>query len=87
MQQEQESLQVSGATRVTLMLVAATSFHDFQNVSADPASRCQEYLAPIQEKPYTHLKAFHEQDHREMFKRVRFDPGPSEYRYEPTDKR
>jgi alpha-L-fucosidase 2 len=84
---EADGIQVSDATRATLFLVAATSFKDFQDVSADPSRRCQEYLAPLSEKPYTHLKAFHEQDHKDLFKRVLFDLGPSEFRYEPTDKR
>jgi len=82
-----KSIHVSDANRATLILVAATSFKDFQDVSADPALRCLGYLDPLRDKPYVKMAALHEQDHRSLFNRVQLNLGTKEFRSEPTDER
>ena len=82
-----DSIGVVNARNATLYLVAATSFVNFNDISASPAKRCQEYLATLEGKPYQTLKEEHIYDYRSLFNRVALDLGSSDISNRPTDER
>ena len=82
-----QRLVVSNANSVTLILVAATSFKSFQDVSADPAKACAKALAGVKRKDWAALCAAHVADHQKLFRRVALDLGTSDKAKLPTDER
>jgi len=81
------TLEVKGADSVTLLLVAATSFVNFEDISADPAKRCATDLAKASKRNYDALLADHIADHRSLFRRVGLDFGRTAAADLPTDER
>jgi alpha-L-fucosidase 2 len=77
--------------RVTLILVAATSYNGPHRSPSrdgiDPAQRCVTALAPIAAKPYATLRQAHLADHQRLFRRVQLDLGHSAAQAVPTDLR
>ena len=73
-----DGIQVSGATAATLKLVAATSYNGFNDVSGDPAVKCEKLAAKIAGKSCDDLLAEHEADYRQLFDRVTIDLGKSD---------
>lgn len=84
---EDHSIKVINANAVTLQLVAATSFVNFQDISGSPAELCKTYLKNLNGKSYKELKANHIDDFRELFNRVELDLGTSEISNRPTNER
>jgi alpha-L-fucosidase 2 len=82
-----EGVTVEGADDATLLLAAATSFKNFQDISADPAARCEATLAKVGNKSYEDVRAGHVADHRHLFRRVRLDLGRTDRADWPTDRR
>ncbi len=82
-----EGIEVTGADTAVLKLVAATSYKNFRDVSADPAKRCQAYLKAVASKPYDALRAAHVRDHRSLFRRVTLEVPLAEASKQPTDQR
>jgi alpha-L-fucosidase 2 len=85
----QDHITVANADAVTLLLVAATNYVNFEDISADPAKRCADYLATIADKSYESLKADHVADHQKLFRRVKIDLGETagDRATLPTDQR
>jgi len=81
------TLSVRDADRATVILVAATSFKTYQDVSADPAERLEKYLARTDKKPYSRLRRDHVADHGRLFGRVSLDLGKTAAARRPTDDR
>ncbi len=86
LQQKGDALSIRGADAVTLVLVAATSFKSYNDVSGDPAQVCAAVLAGMT-GPYATLLRHHQQDHRALFRRVALDVGKTRHADRPTDKR
>jgi len=82
-----ESISVEGADEVLLKLVAATSFKDYKDISADPESRCKSFLEKTRGKNFKDLKQTHIDDFQSLFNRFSIDLGGHEKRLIPTDKR
>jgi alpha-L-fucosidase 2 len=82
-----EGLDVNGANEATLLLAAATSFINFQDVSADPKARCDEVIKAAAGKSYSTLRKAHVADHRRLFRRVELDLGTNDAANRPTDER
>jgi alpha-L-fucosidase 2 len=82
-----EGIEVTGADTAILKLVAATSYKNFRDVSANPAKRCQAYLKAVAAKPYDALRAAHVRDHRSLFRRVTLKVPLTEASNQPTDQR
>jgi len=61
---------VDKADSVALYQVAATSFKDFQDVSANPAERCEKDLANISKHGFASALTSHLADHQSLFRRV-----------------
>lgn len=87
LKQNENILNVSGANTATLLLVAATSFENYNDISANPSERCAHYLKELDGKTYQELKNRHVKDHRNLFTRVSLDLGESEISYRPTNER
>ena len=84
---QEQVLEVRSADEATFVLVAATSYVNFQDISADPAKRCEDYLAKIAGKSYEELKREHIADHQALFHKVKLELGHSDAEKLPTDQR
>ena len=82
-----DSLQVTGATALTIRLAAATNFANFRELTADPAARCALTLLKAADKSWEALKQQHLADHQPLFRRVQLDLGRTEAARRPTDER
>ncbi len=76
------SLVIDHADSATLLLVAATSFKNYEDISADPAARCAAYLSPWGRgdpaaETYATLRTRHTTDHQNLFRRVSLNLAPS----------
>ena len=80
-------LSVSNADEATLILVGASSWKSYRDIGADPAARCEAYLAPLGSKPYADILQAHLADHRKLFRRVALDLGQTDASRLPTDRR
>jgi alpha-L-fucosidase 2 len=78
---------VRSANAVTLLLAAATSFKNFQDISADPVARCEAALSRVADKSYEELLQAHVADHRRLFRRVSLDLGGGDRDAIPTNER
>ena len=82
-----QSLRVEGADSATLLLVAATSFKTWEDISADPTARCAAYLTALAARDYASLRATHVADHRKLFRRASLDLAKTEFSVLPSDAR
>jgi len=80
-------LTVKAADSVTLLLVAATSFKNYEDISADPAARSTAALARLDGQSFEQLLAAHQRDYRELFRRVSLDLGRTAAADLPTGQR
>ena len=85
-EQEGEKLRITEASRVTLVLTAATSYRNFNDVSANPKIKCEEILSSLKDSYKSILKK-HIADHQNLFQRVSIDLGQTEQVSRPTDER
>ncbi|HEU6449565.1 MAG TPA: glycoside hydrolase family 95 protein [Verrucomicrobiae bacterium] len=81
------SIVIEKANSATLLLVAATSFKNFQDISANPDKRAKEDLDKLKGKKYEELLATHLADHKNLFDRVSLDLGNNDRANLPTDER
>lgn len=81
------AISVENADAVTVFLTAATSFKDFQDISADPEQRCVEDLKKVSRRSFSELLAAHMADHQRLFRRVSLDLGRTDRADLPTDQR
>lgn len=84
---ENKTIRVKNAHRASLILVAATSFVNYNDISGDPTKRCKKYLENIEGRSYKQLKQSHIADYQNLFNRVGLDLGRSEISYRPTNQR
>ncbi len=85
---EGDTLRVTGADRVTLVLTAATNFVSSRELSdADLVARCSAQLDSLAATSADALLAAHQADHRALFRRVALDLGTSPAATLPTDQR
>jgi alpha-L-fucosidase 2 len=80
-------ISVEKADSVTILLTAATSFKNFQDISANPAERCANDSAKVSKKKFDAILADHLTDHRKLFQRVNLDLGHTDRGDLPTDQR
>jgi alpha-L-fucosidase 2 len=72
---QEDKISVRDADAVTLVYVAATSYVNFQDVSADPVMRVEECIARVGDKYYEQLYRRHVDDYSNLFGRVAIDLG------------
>jgi alpha-L-fucosidase 2 len=87
LQVQEDAVVVENADSATLLLVAATSFKNFQDASADPAVRCDAAMDGIAGKSFDAILASHVADHQRLFRRVSLDLGVAPSAEQPTDLR
>ena len=78
---------VENADSVTLVLVGATSFKNYKDVSGDPSARCEADLKAISGKKFDALLKRHIKDYQAFFHRVQLDVGCTDSSKLPTDQR
>jgi alpha-L-fucosidase 2 len=78
---------VSDANEATLLITAATSYRNFEDVSGDPESLVKRRLEAAAKMSYAKLHAAHVADYQALFRRVSIDLGKSEALNLPTDVR
>ena len=80
----EDGIAVHDATEAVLILVAATNYASFRELSADPATQCEIAMQNARAKSYADLKAAHVRDHRTLFDQVSLDLGTTEAASLPT---
>ena len=80
-------LKVRDANSVTLVLCAATSFKNYQDVSADPKERVDQAMSAACGKTFAQLRQNHLANYQPLFRRVAVNLGTSEAAALPTDRR
>ncbi|WP_428938105.1 glycoside hydrolase family 95 protein [Fontivita pretiosa] len=84
---ENGAIRVEGADAATLLLVAATNFVSFQDLSGDPSARNAEVMSKLAGRTYDELRRRHLDDYMPLFARVAIDLGSSDAIHKPTDQR
>jgi alpha-L-fucosidase 2 len=91
MSAEDHAIVIENANSATLVLAAATSFKNFQDISADPSAACSATLEKACAKSFDALLAAHQKDHQSLFRRVALNLGgggeSSDRAKLPTDER
>ncbi len=82
-----DALVVRGANAATLLIAAATSYVNYQDVGGDPERRTSDAIAAASAKGFAALRAAHVADYRELFRRVGLDLGRTAAADRPTDDR
>lgn len=82
-----KSIIVRDATTATLVLVAATNFVDYKDISANPEKKCRNDLENIAGKSYQSIKERHVSDYQNLFSRVAINFGDSGISSRPTNER
>ena len=80
-------LTLVGADSATLLLVAATSYVNYHDVSGDPTARNNQTLKAIGNKSYAALKKYHVADYQALFRRCMLDLGVTDKAKRPTNQR
>jgi len=78
---------VENADSAILLLTAATSFKNYQDISGDPGARCAADQAKLVGKSFDTLLAAQKKDYQNLFGRVKLDLGHSDRADLPTDQR
>ncbi len=84
---EGEDLIVEDADAVTLCLVAATNFVNYQDVTGNPHQRVIDYLASLEKRSYAQLRDRHISDYQALFGRVALTLETTDQSFETTDRR
>jgi alpha-L-fucosidase 2 len=82
-----DSLTVSGADAATILIAAATSYKNYEDVSGDPEALTKEQIRSASAQSYERLKQDHIREHQRLFSRVHLDLGRTETADLPTDRR
>ena len=83
----EDGIEIKNASSVTLLLVAATNFVNYNDISANPQMKCEDYLAKLEGKTYDKLKQAHVQDYQKYYNRVTVYFGNSDISERPTNER
>ncbi|WP_214073088.1 glycoside hydrolase family 95 protein [Mucilaginibacter sp. dw_454] len=81
------SVNISKATSATLFISIATSFVNYNDISADEAARANNYLDKAWPVPYATLLSNHIAAYQKYFNRVKLDLGSTDSVKNTTDKR
>jgi alpha-L-fucosidase 2 len=81
------SLIINKANSVTLILTAATSYKNYNDITADPAAACEKILAAIEGQDYRNLRNRHVTDFSGLMGRLELTIGDQSLNEKPTDER
>jgi alpha-L-fucosidase 2 len=82
-----DSLAVTNADSVTILIAAATSYKNYQDVSGNPEAIVKSQINSAAKKNFDKLLAAHIEEHQRLFRRVSLDVGSSDSMKLPTDER
>ncbi len=82
-----EGITIAKANSATLILVGASSYVNYRDISANPSELCTKKLKAIGKKSFTKLRKRHIADYQKLFNRCRLDLGVTDKAKLPTDKR
>ncbi|MYN28467.1 glycoside hydrolase family 95 protein [Duganella levis] len=82
-----DRIEVRGATTITLLVAAATSYVNYADVSGDPVKKVREQTAVAAGKPYAQLRSGHVRAHQVLFRRLSLRIGSDAADPRPTNKR
>jgi alpha-L-fucosidase 2 len=82
-----DSIAVTNADSATILIAAATSYKNYQDVSGDPEAIVKGQIAAAAKKKFSKLLAAHSREHQRLFRRVALELGSSDARQLPTDER
>jgi alpha-L-fucosidase 2 len=82
-----DAIAIRDADAVTLLIAAATSYRNYEDVTGDPAAKVSASLGRTSGKTAQSLRDAHVRDYRKLFDRVTFDVGTSPAAAVPTDQR
>jgi alpha-L-fucosidase 2 len=82
-----DAVAVTNADSVTILIAAATSYKNYQDVSGDPEAVVKGQIAAAAKKKFDKLLAAHTKEHQRLFRRVALDVGTSDAMKLPTDER
>jgi alpha-L-fucosidase 2 len=71
-----DHVEVRGATAITLLIAAATSYVNFADVSGDPLQTVRKQTESAALKPYASLRTAHVQAHQAQFRKMSLRLGP-----------
>lgn len=80
-------LTVSKADEVTFILVGASSYRNFRDISADPAARCDHDQTRLKSRTFEAALKNHQSDYQKLFRRVDLSLGSTNQSSKPTDRR
>ncbi len=80
-----KSLNIKDADDVVLILVAATNFNNYKDVSGSEKDRAAAYINKLKGRSYESLKAEHIKDHQQLFNRVNITLPITKNSLLPTD--
>jgi len=75
----ENAVRIRGASAVTILLAADTSYLNFQDLSGQPAATTQGILEAASAEVYSELRANHVDDFSRLYSRVELDLGSSEF--------
>jgi alpha-L-fucosidase 2 len=75
------------ADSATILIAAATSYRNFQDISGDPEANVRTQIAAAEAKAFDTLLATHIGEHQRLFRRVSVDFGSSDSVRLPTNER
>ena len=81
------SVSVASADSAIILIAAATSFKNFQNVTGDPEKIVTGQIKTAASKNFEKLLAAHTKEHQRLFRRVALDLGKTDAMQQPTDTR
>ncbi|MET7392896.1 glycoside hydrolase N-terminal domain-containing protein [Dactylosporangium sp. NPDC005572] len=81
------TLQVSGATSVTVLISIGSSYVNYRDVSGDYQGRARTFLSAAATRTWDQLRARHVADYQQLFNRTTLDLGRTAAADQPTDVR
>jgi alpha-L-fucosidase 2 len=82
-----DRIEVRGASSVTLLIAAATSYVNYADVSGDPVKTVRAQTGAAARKPYARLRSAHVQAHQKLFRRLSLRIGSGAADPRPTNQR
>jgi alpha-L-fucosidase 2 len=83
----EDRIEVRGATSVTLLVAAATSYVNYANVGGDPVAMVRQQTRAAALKPYARLRGDHVRAHQLLFRRLSLRLGADADHARPTNQR
>ena len=83
----EDRIEVRGATTITLLVAAATSYVNYADVSGDPVKTVRAQTGAAAGKPYARLRSAHVHAHQRLFRKLSLRLGSGAADARPTNQR